>query len=212
MTTEKPSLRRQAYEAIHRWITDGTLPRGGVASEVRLSALLDMSRTPVRAALQQLEHEGYVRIVPKHGILILDSSSQRVADLLDMIASMLLFTVAQLWQADRQDELREFAERQLAKWRERTGEAAGNGEAQIQFEHEFLHGLLSMGCNAEMLRQFQLAASRLYWRNNRRRWAVPYFSATRDRLLDLIRALPAGPDDFRGALFPYVHTLKRTWS
>ncbi|MDG0809910.1 GntR family transcriptional regulator [Cohnella rhizosphaerae] len=89
----KPTLRQQAYARILEMIETGECPMGSVTSEVQLGRRLDMSRTPVRAALQQLELEGYVRIASKHGVLILDSSSQRVGDLLELIAAMALFAV-----------------------------------------------------------------------------------------------------------------------
>ena len=66
-------LRQQACDAIKRAITDMDIY--GHAGEIRLderqlSQELGVSRTPIREALSVLEQEGFVRSVPRRGIVV----------------------------------------------------------------------------------------------------------------------------------------------
>ncbi|WP_179215769.1 GntR family transcriptional regulator [Paenibacillus sp. MY03] len=210
----KPTLRQLAYDNIHSWIVNGELPRGSVTSEIELGKRLDMSRTPIRAALQQLELEGYVRIASKHGILILDSSSERVGDLLEMIASMILFAGILSWHT-RQEELllfsRSQSERLAVLLRENDGDAR-NRQAFIDFEYGLLRDLIAMCHNKEMDKSYQTASSRLLWHLNDRRWTAPHNGTTSEQLTRFVQSLALGMEAFREALFAYLQTLKRTWS
>lgn len=206
----KPTLRQQAYARILDMIETGECPMGSVTSEIQLGRRLDMSRTPVRAALQQLELEGYVRIASKHGVLILDSSSQRVGDLLELIASMALFAVGAASPA-AQDALRAWSREMSDTYRALgAGEPADVG-ALAAFEYELLNGLILRCNNSEMAKAFQTYASRLFWHRNVARWQAPHAVRTRMQVAKLIEAVAAGPEPFRMALLDYVHMLKLTW-
>lgn len=50
----------QAYGALRELIVQGQLAPGSWIVESDLAGMLNMSRTPIRAALQWLQHEGYV--------------------------------------------------------------------------------------------------------------------------------------------------------
>ena len=212
MTTDKSTLRERAYEQIFCWIVDGQLQQGIVTSEVELSKLLDMSRTPVRSALQQLELEGYVRVVPKHGVLILDSSAQRVGDLLEVIASLLLFAINRLWMSDRQEELFRFSEQRSSAFHLLCDSDEASSPALVQFELELLRDLLDLAHNLESIRIFQNAADRLFWHRNDGRWHSPHQHDTKKQVVELILALAQRPEKFRDTLFAYLYSLKRTWA
>ncbi|CAI6067319.1 GntR family transcriptional regulator [Cohnella sp. JJ-181] len=205
-----PSLRQQAYARILAMIENGECPKGSVTSEVQLGRMLDMSRTPVRAALQQLELEGYVRIASKHGVLILDSSSQRVSDLLELIASMALFAVSAAIPA-RQELLLAWSRGMSEAYRALIGADPEDVGALAAFEYELLSRLIMLCNNSEMTKAYQTAASRLFWQQNVGRWKAPYAARTREQVAELIEAAARGPESFREALFDYLHTLKLTW-
>lgn len=73
-------LKKQAYTAIKQRILRGDLPPSTFLSERQLAAQLDMSKTPVRAALARLELEGFVAISPQQGIIVRDLSVHEIAD------------------------------------------------------------------------------------------------------------------------------------
>ncbi|GGD69790.1 GntR family transcriptional regulator [Paenibacillus nasutitermitis] len=206
-------LRKEAYDAILQWMLTNELTKGSVTSEIELSKRLDMSRTPVRAALQQLETEGYVRIVPKHGVLILDSSADRVSDLFDTLAALVLFAIEQARAADP-DELGGLGCLAERTFKDLLPADRGkyNSGALGRFEYELLRDLSSLGHNQEFARLFELTTAKLFWFHNDRRWQSPYQAATVE-CLDRFLAMLAEPTSFLpGTLLHYFQLLKRTWS
>lgn len=204
------SLRHLAYKTIHQWIITGKLPKGKATSEVELSILLDMSRTPVRAALQQLEQEGYVRIVPKHGVIILDSSAQRVSDLLEIVISFMMFSVNAVWDL-KQQELMDYSAKMSQSFHALLATDTLDPNAMVQFEFNLLHGYIQIGRNEEMSKMFVTTTSRLFWLNNMKRWKAPHHAETTQALRQLITSLTKGLGPFRESLFQYLQILKLTW-
>ncbi|MFC4812583.1 GntR family transcriptional regulator [Paenibacillus sp. GCM10023250] len=207
------SLRDQAYHSIYERIASGTLPNGEITSEVKLSGELDMSRTPVRAALQQLEMEGFVRIVPKHGVLVLGASARRTGDLLEMMAAAVLFTVMQVRRLDPEalgevaDELSGRLQAVLAEF-----DSDMRTESMCAFELFALRRIVALGFNQELLETLERSASRLLWHRSGRRWAAPHRDEAEAALRQLLRCLPAPAEAFSDALQRYVRQLKMTWA
>ncbi len=69
-TTDDKPLSRRAYEAIFAAIQSGQLAPGVLVREAELTEWLEMSRTPLRDALQRLEAQGLLRLQSHRGILI----------------------------------------------------------------------------------------------------------------------------------------------
>jgi len=84
-------LRSQACDAIKRAITEMNIY--GHRLEIRLderqlSQDLGMSRTPIREALSVLEQEGFVRQVPRRGILVVRKSKREVVEMITVWAAI----------------------------------------------------------------------------------------------------------------------------
>lgn len=73
-----------AILGLRQLILDGELRAGDRLSEVRLAARLDVSRTPLRLALAQLEHEGLLEPVAGGGFVVRSFSGRQVADAIDL--------------------------------------------------------------------------------------------------------------------------------
>ncbi len=65
---------------------------GEAISETSLPQSLNVSKTPVREALQELEREGLVQIFPKHGTFVFEASPGLVREISDF--RLMLETVA----------------------------------------------------------------------------------------------------------------------
>jgi DNA-binding GntR family transcriptional regulator len=74
--------REVAYERIKDAIQHAGLEPGEPLSELQLSKLLGISRTPVREALQQLAQEGMVQVIPGRAVTV---ASRSVKDVLDVV-------------------------------------------------------------------------------------------------------------------------------
>jgi DNA-binding GntR family transcriptional regulator len=78
------SRREMAYTRIKDALRHADLEPGDVLSEVQLSRLLGISRTPIREALQQLEKEGLVQIIPGRAVTVASRSLKDVLDVLHL--------------------------------------------------------------------------------------------------------------------------------
>jgi DNA-binding GntR family transcriptional regulator len=78
MTGTTATLR--AYSGIREQILDGRLPQGSRVREADMSALLGLSRTPVREALKLLTAEGFLDSEPNKGVTVATWSDIRVFD------------------------------------------------------------------------------------------------------------------------------------
>lgn len=74
--------RAQVVAALREAITTGRLEDGERLIEERIARELETSRGPVREALRQLEHEGFVRSYPYRGAVVLGVSDEEVQEVL----------------------------------------------------------------------------------------------------------------------------------
>jgi len=74
-------VRAQVFRQLEQAILDGDLVPGTSLTEVKLSAELGVSRTPIREALMQLELEGLVKTTHNKGAVVVGISSDDVNDI-----------------------------------------------------------------------------------------------------------------------------------
>lgn len=75
------SLGNQAYQELKGIILDRQVPPGGKLNEGDLAKALGISRTPIREAINRLEKEGLVRIVPQRGAFVVQFTEKDVYEL-----------------------------------------------------------------------------------------------------------------------------------
>ncbi len=84
-------LRKQACDAIKRAIMDMNIY--GQAGDIRLderqlSEALGVSRTPIREALSVLEQEGFVRAIPRRGIIVVRKTKREIVEMITVWAAI----------------------------------------------------------------------------------------------------------------------------
>ncbi len=102
-------LKEQAYAEIKQFILRGDLTSGTFLVERQLAKQLAMSKTPVRAALERLEAEGFVSVSPQQGIVIRELTVPEIADQYEIRAALesyVLRAVAGKLTADQVARLR----------------------------------------------------------------------------------------------------------
>jgi DNA-binding GntR family transcriptional regulator len=77
------SAGERAYRHVKEQILSGVLPGGELLSEGEVAARLGMSRTPVRGAFAQLEAEGYLKLYPKRGALVVPVSPREAEEVIE---------------------------------------------------------------------------------------------------------------------------------
>jgi DNA-binding GntR family transcriptional regulator len=80
---ERPAgtLTAQVTARIRDAIMDGRFPLGVALSELKLAAAFAVSRTPVREALTELQHQGLIDIRPQAGSFVFVPSEEDVGEL-----------------------------------------------------------------------------------------------------------------------------------
>lgn len=81
---QKESLSQVAFREIHSRILDGTYCSGEKLSIRKISDTLNIGRTPVVNAINQLAAEGLVKTVPQSGTYVCDMSIQNVRELIEV--------------------------------------------------------------------------------------------------------------------------------
>ena len=70
VSNPEPSLRDRAYRALRQMIVRLDFEPGDVLREDDLRQLLGIGRTPIREALQRLEREHFVTVIPRRGMFV----------------------------------------------------------------------------------------------------------------------------------------------
>jgi GntR family transcriptional regulator, rspAB operon transcriptional repressor len=82
------SLANTAYEEIKEKILKLYFLPGQYLNEGALCALLNVGRTPVHQALQRLQHEGLIEIMPRKGVIVQPGSISEILKILDSRATI----------------------------------------------------------------------------------------------------------------------------
>ena len=94
-TINTVNLNNLAYQRLKDMVVNGKVSCNEPLTERALSKKFGMSRTPVKNALGRLQHEGLIRIIPRHGIFTVKKSLleyqqiQAVREVLEGLAARL---------------------------------------------------------------------------------------------------------------------------
>ena len=81
---ERLPLRDEAYAAIKQRIITCEFKPGGYLNEARISLALGIGRTPVHQAIERLEQDGLVEVMPRKGVIVAALSVDAVAQIIDV--------------------------------------------------------------------------------------------------------------------------------
>ena len=82
------TLREQIVESIKESIATGKLKPGEKICETKLAEDLGISRTPLREAIQTLEAEGFLNVVPRKGAVVSEYSEKDIEDIYEIKATL----------------------------------------------------------------------------------------------------------------------------
>ena len=85
---ERENKHDFAYHKIKEWIIKGELPADTILVERQLCDMLDLSRTPVRSALQELAKDGYVLTAPGRGMMVSRVQIEDVIEIFEIRRSL----------------------------------------------------------------------------------------------------------------------------
>ncbi len=77
----KPSLKQLVYDNLRDQIIQGKLEPGMKLTEDELAQSMNISRAPIREALNMLERDGFAKIIPRKGAVVAGISRKDAADI-----------------------------------------------------------------------------------------------------------------------------------
>lgn len=83
MAEPKPKLTDVAYEQLEEAIITLRIPPGAVVSELTLSEMFKIGRTPIREAIQRLAREHLLLVLPQRGLLVPEIDLKKQLKLLE---------------------------------------------------------------------------------------------------------------------------------
>lgn len=95
-------LSTTLFEALQKDILSGLIKSGEKLTEQRICERYDVSRTPVREALRQLEADGLIENIPHRGAFAIGLSKRDISDLFDLRAQFEMKAVE--WAIQRMSE------------------------------------------------------------------------------------------------------------
>lgn len=98
---DKQSLATKVYKHLRDDILEGRYQTGDFLIETKLADELNVSRTPIREAIKQLEREGLVVSISSRGVMVQGFSGQDIDDI--FIIRQLIEGQAAYWAAERID-------------------------------------------------------------------------------------------------------------
>jgi DNA-binding GntR family transcriptional regulator len=154
----RAGAQQRVLDGVRRAIIEGRHLPGEPLSEIALAAHYDVSRTPVREALKQLQIEGLIEIRPRVGSFVRSPSRREVVELFElkeMLEGMGARLLAGRGTVPELDRLEDNIER--------SGHAVarGDAEAYAALVHEF-HELLVTGAdNTQLVTHYRMLMNQL---------------------------------------------------
>ena len=145
---KKLSLKGKAYQVIKLEIIRGNLTPGLFLTEEKLSKSMNMSRGPIREALNRLEKEGFVIIIPRRGTMVSNITAQEVKD---------IFKIRELLEpVAAKDSLPKISISKIKEIKKEFGEIMSKPENKENRDNFFLldkdfHKLLNRECGNKKL-------------------------------------------------------------
>ncbi|MBO9609885.1 MAG: GntR family transcriptional regulator [Paenibacillaceae bacterium] len=174
MSMNGTTLRDAAFHRIKTSIVQGEWQGGTFLSEKWLGEQLQMSKTPIRSALDRLEMMGLVKLVPNQGFVVQEISLKRILDIYELRLALETFAVRQL--TGKMDEsFFTILDDNLAK----QDEAAQRGDivSYVQLDRQFHEAIVAGMANEEyaeamsrMQDKFLIAVRTTFYKNKERLW------------------------------------------
>jgi DNA-binding GntR family transcriptional regulator len=147
ITQNSWSLRKAVFDYLSGQIEKGALIPGSLINVRQLTEDLNVSRTPLREALAQLEIQGLVSILPQRGVLINVLMYEDLLDLFEIIGaleSQVIFTVF--------DRITDNEINLMKRYNRVMKQAIGKGENRIFHETNILFHkvFLDLSANREL--------------------------------------------------------------
>lgn len=129
--------KTEVYEKIKKGIIDGTLPPGSPINENEYAQDLNVSKTPVREALRQLEREGLVENIPGRGSAVTHITFRDIREIFEIRELIECGAARRVASIRNVEEIRE-KKRELEQFSVQDAESKGALWGTEEDIHQFL--------------------------------------------------------------------------
>jgi DNA-binding GntR family transcriptional regulator len=158
ISREAVSLADQAYDEVKKRLFDFDLMPGDRFSETELAEQIQVSRTPLRQALQRLQHEGLVEAIPKVGWLIPALDFGKLDELYEFRVLIECYAVRAVCAAGHESStLQALSE----AWRLTPAERQQDPLKVGELDEAFHYRIVECTGNGEMLRAYREITERI---------------------------------------------------
>lgn len=98
-------LKEVAYNQIKEKILEEEFEPGQFLSERKIIELLQMSKTPIKSALDRLETEGFLTVSSKQGIMVNDLTVEQIIDIYNLRTALETFICEQIFDRITDEQL-----------------------------------------------------------------------------------------------------------
>lgn len=140
------SIREHAYNYLKEMILEGELKAGDRLIERELAGKLGISRTPIREAMFRLESQGFVKTVPRKGVVVSNISENEVIEVFTILSSLEVLAVK--LAAGRMDKETQLELDQKIK---ELIELRDQAEENFNFEHIEMNRLINKASKSPKL-------------------------------------------------------------
>ncbi len=143
-----PPAAETAYRHVKEALLTGRLPAGSMVSEGDVAAELALSRTPVREAFLRLAAEGWLRLFPKRGALVVPVAPGEAEAVVDARLLLESHAVDRVVAGPDAARARLVAELRALVEQQRAAVAAGDLDAYAAHDAAFHLAVVAAGGNA----------------------------------------------------------------
>ena len=152
-------LKERAYQELRALLLSGELPPGSLISERQLVARFEFSKTPIRVALERLERDGFVEVLPQRGVRVRGLSDKEIADHFDLRIALESWVVRRLGDSTERIDW-SAVEAALAGQREAV--ETDDRERYALTDADFHDSLAVLAGNDEIVRVMRIQRERLF--------------------------------------------------
>lgn len=142
MNESAESKQQLAYQQLRNDILNNTYPEGTVLTERKLCEIYNVSRSPIRNALQQLTHEGLLNLIPGKGATVVGFSIEDILEVYELIEMMQLHALHTLEGQGCIDKAFLPELKDILNKMQKTSQD-GDIAASIQWDQQFHHFLIA---------------------------------------------------------------------
>lgn len=161
--TRTASVQERVYERLRQAIISGEIPARAELVSTQLATQLNVSRTPVREAIQRLVQEGLLERQETGVVRVRPVSRQEVVDLMAIRAELDAYSARQFVRRRGQPEIMDQI-RAVAAEMEALGIEPSATGGQVALNEQF-HELIRTGCGNRMVADLLRSAGSLTLRN-----------------------------------------------